>query len=358
MDTNILLVVLCIMMAVLIIVMFSLLQKQAKKDNHTEDKILQTQMTKQLLDFQNAITQSLRKDINVLNENTSDKLFKMEHNVNRQLNTGFESTNKVFTEVMKQITKIDSTQDQLKLLSQDISSLHSILNDKKTRGIYGEIELYNLLENAFGLDYNRYAKQYKLSNGLMVDAVIFGNEALGTIPIDSKFPLENFNRLMDPSLPSMRKQVIQNEFKSDVKKHIKAIATKYIIPNETSEFAYMFIPAEAIFSYINANLNDVIEYSYQEKVYLVSPTTLMAYITAIKALYLGQKKNERIKEIQEELIKLSIEFERFSKRYETVQRDFDRSYSDMKDVLVTANKIITRFKKIEAVELEKDEDEH
>lgn len=356
MDVGILLLVLCILVIVLIAMVVLLMRKQNQRVDNKENERLQLQMTKQLLDFQSAITQALRSDMNVLNENTNDKLFKMEHNVNKQLNMGFESTSKVFQEVMRQIGKIDQTQEQLKLLSYDVSSLHTILNDKKTRGIYGEIELYGLLENAFGLDYNRYAKQYRLSNGTIVDAVIYGNDALGMIPIDSKFPLENFNRLMEPELPAVRKQVIQNEFKSDVKKHINAIADKYLIVNETSEFAYMFIPAEAIFSYINANLSDVVEYSYQKKVYLVSPTTLMAYITAIKALYLGQQKNERMQEIQDELRKLALEFDRFTKRYETVQRDFDRSYQDMKDVMITANKIVTRFQKIEAVEF--DEDEH
>lgn len=340
------LIVVIVALAIVIVVLLT-----HTKRGHAVDDMTRLQINQQLLAFQSAITQTLRNDMNMLNENTSDRLFKIEHSVNEQLNMGFESTNKVFTEVMKQISKIDTTQEQLKLLSGDIASLHSILNDKKTRGIYGEIELYSLLESAFGLDYTRYAKQYKLRSGFIVDAVIFGNDALGIVPIDSKFPLENFNRLMDSSIPNIHKQTLQNEFKRDVKKHIQVIASKYIVTNETSEFAYMFIPAEAIFSYIYANLSDVVEYSYQEKVYLVSPTTLMAYITAIKALYLGQEKNEHMQDIQNELVKLAGEFERFTRRYENVQRDFDKTYVDMKDVLITANKIIARFQKIEAVEL-------
>jgi len=352
MDVKVIVFILCVLVMLLIAMVVLLIHRQRNIAIPKDNERLQMQMSKQLLDFQSAIIQVLRSDMNVLNENTNDQLFKMEHNVNKQLNMGFESTSKVFQEVMRQIGKIDQTTKQLELLSYDISSLHMIFNDKKTRGIYGEIELYTLLENAFGLDYNRYAKQYHLSNGTIVDAVIFGNESLGMIPIDSKFPLENFNRLMDAKLPTTRKQVVQNEFKNDVKKHINAIHDKYLIANETSEFAYMFIPAEAIFSYINANLIDVVEYSYQKKVYLVSPTTLMAYITAINALYLGQQKNERMQEIQEELRKLALEFERFIKRYENVQKDFDRSYQDMKDVMITANKIATRFQKIDAMELE------
>lgn len=328
--------------------------RQGKQRQRDEKDTMQLQMTQQLLNFQNALMQAIRQDMNMLNENTNTKLFTMEHSVNEHLQVGMEATHKAFSEVMKQITKIDYTQEQLKQLNEDISGLHTIFNDKKTRGIYGEVELYHLLENTFGLDYTRYAKQYKLSNGTIVDAVLFGNDALGMISIDSKFPLENFNRLMDPQLSSIRKQMVQNEFKNDIKKHIKAIASKYIIANETSEFAYMFIPAEAIFSYINANMSELVTYSYDAKVYFVSPTTLMAYMTAIKALYLGQRKNEKMQDIQVELQKLSLEFERFEKRYEMVQRDFDRVYQDMQDVRITANKILVRFKQIEAVELEVD----
>lgn len=352
MNTEIIMILLLIGLFVMVLLLGFAMIKMTSRKNTEDIEAMKHAVTSDLLSFQSNLLSSISKDMNTLNENTNDKLFKMEHNMNQHLHTGFESTNKVFNEVMQQIVKINQTQDKLQELSKDITGLHTILNDKKTRGIYGEVELYSLLESAFGDNHQRFAKQYKLSNGLMVDAVLFGNDAMGMIPIDSKFPLENFNRIQNNELTQAQKTVAINEFKNDVKKHIQAIASKYIIPNETSEFAYMFIPAEAIFSYINANMQEVLQFSYEKKVYLVSPTTLMAYITAIKALYLGQKKNEKMKEIQEELVRLSVEFDRFTKRYETVSRDFDKVYQDMKDVLITANKIENRFRKIEAVELE------
>ncbi|MFV0380722.1 MAG: DNA recombination protein RmuC [Breznakia sp.] len=348
---SILLFVLVILSVVILFTVFSM-RNTSKYLEEKNKGMMQSQVSKQLLDFQTALSSSVHRDMDRLNESTSDKLFKMEHNVNRQLHTAFESTHKTFAEVMKQIVKIDQTQEQLRGLGSEITGLHQILNDKKTRGIYGEIELYSILECAFANNIHRYQRQYRLRNNLIVDAVIFGNDALGMIPIDSKFPLENFNRLMDVEHDEVRKKVLQNQFKTDIKKHIDAIATKYIVPNETSEFAYMFIPAEAIFAYVNAQMEDVVSYSYTQKVYLVSPTTLMAYITAIKALYLDQKKNAQMKDIQEELQKLSKEFERFSQRYEKVQKDYERVYQNMKELDITNNKIINRFKKIEAVELE------
>lgn len=345
-------ILILVVLLVIVMVFAFVLVKQANQRSDAEVEKMRRQVSDDLFAFQNNLMSAIRLDMNTLNENTSNKMLRMEHNVNEQLHSNLTTTSKVFQEVMKQVVQINQTQDQLKTLGYDISNLHKILNDKKTRGIYGEIELYSILESAFGDNKQRFQTQYKLSNNSVVDAIIFGNDAMGNIAIDSKFPLENFNRLQDANLNAAQKNVALNEFKSDVKKHIQTIAQKYIIANETSEFAYMFIPAEAIFAYINANLSEVVQYSYEQKVYLVSPTTLMAYLTAIKALYLGIQKNERMQEIQEELVKLSTEFTRFVKRYENVASDYERTYRDMKDVLISANKIAKRFEKIEAVELD------
>lgn len=354
MEKKIMYVVLGCALLIVGMLIFILL-KQNKNKQYKEIEEMKRQVNQDLLAFQNNITQLIRQDLNIVSENTSSRLHMIHESMTQRLHDNMETTGKTMQEVVKQMTKIDQSQEQLKTLGSDISGLHAILNDKKTRGIYGEIELYTLLESAYGDHPSRFAKQYRCSNGMIVDAAIFGNDALGIIPIDSKFPLENYNRLQNIELSAQQKTVATNVFKNDVKKHIQDIANKYIIENETSDFAYMFIPAEAIFSYIHANMSDIIQFSYEKKVYIVSPTTLMAYITAIKALYLGQKKNEKMKEIQQELVVLSTDFARFHKRYEKVGNDFERVYEDMKDVLVSATKLSSRFKKIEAVKLEEKE---
>ena len=346
-----LLLLLAILCAI-VIVLLVIVMKQGRHKNEIESENWRRQMSDDFFAFQTNMLSAIRMDMNTLNENTSNKMLRMEHNVNEQLHMNLTTTSKAFQEVMKQVVQLNQAQDQMKDLSYDIAGLHRILSDKKTRGIYGEIELYSILESAFGNNTQRYQTQYKLSNNMIVDAMLFGNGALNDIAIDSKFPLENFNRLQDESLTSAQKTVVLNEFKNDVKKHITAISQKYIIANETSEFAYMFIPAEAIFAYINANMQEVVQFSYEKKVYLVSPTTLMAYLTLIKALFLGIQKNERMQEIQDELTKLSVEFTRFVKRYESVAADYEKTYKDMKEVLISANKISKRFARIEAVELE------
>lgn len=354
-----------LLLMVIIVVMFfmmrpSLKQKKemrlllAQSEKQQQEGLwnLQKQMNEQLQYFQKEMTNSLKADMMDLRETTTQRLFSIEKNVNQHLQQGYTSTSEAFGKVMEQMGKLDESQKNLKEVSLSIASIQNVLTDKKTRGIFGEIELYSLLENAFGLDQKRFAKQYKLSNGSIADAVVFAKAPLHMICIDSKFPLENYNRCMEETRKE-EKARLHRLFVSDVKKHIKTIHDKYIIAEETAEFAYMFLPAEAVFSYIYGNCEEIISYSYEQKVYLVSPTTLMAYITAIKAIYLGIERNENMISIQQELKKLQVEFERFEKRYQVIYHDFDKCYQDMRQLHTTTSKMIQRFHEIEEVKLEK-----
>ncbi len=325
---------------------------QANKESNQDILQLKQQIQTEFNQFQTMMTSSVKGDLNQLNETTVNRLVSIEKKVNESLLEGFEKTNKAFSGVLEQMAKINQTQENLKSLSTNITTLQNVLTDKKTRGTWGEVELYSILESVFGNNEKRFSKQYKLSNGSIGDCALFAPEPLGTIIIDSKFPLENYNRIMDASSNSEEESRARNQFKRDVIKHIKDISEKYIIPGETAEIAYMFIPAEAVFAEIYGHFDEVIQLSYSSKVYLVSPTTLMAYITAIKAIYLGQERNDRVLEIQEEFVKLSKEFERYNTRFNTVSKDFDKTYKDIQNVHITSDKIMKRFKQIEAVKLE------
>ena len=355
-------IVISIIFILLLIILLFLLQSRNERilrsvilendsSNHKELFELKEKMTSELLLFQNQITNTFKGDFSQLNEVTVNRLINIESKVHESLLKGFESTNKTFTSVLEQLARIDETQQNLRSLSENISNLQSVLTDKKTRGTFGEIELYSILESVFGINENRFLKQYKVSNGNIADAVLLAPEPLGKIVIDSKFPLENYNKMYDDSLALGDQQRARLEFKKDVSKHLKDIATKYISDPETAEFAYMFVPAEAIFAEIYGRFDELVQLSYQYKVYIVSPTTLMAYITAIKAIYLGQERNEKVELIQNEFAHLAKEFERFEFRFDSVNKDFDKTYHDLQSVAVTAGKINRRFKQIEAVEL-------
>lgn len=370
MDQNILIILMILVMLIsLVIIVFLMYRNNLRQQIYIKDLLYKTekstnkemdefkrQFSDDLLHFQSLMSNTINNDLNRLNENTTNRLSSIENKVNDGLIKGFNKANESFSNVLQQMAKIDETQQNLKSLQENINNLQSVLTDKKTRGIYGEVGLYSILENAFGNDNFYYEKQYKLSNGLIVDSIIKAPEPLGIIAIDSKFPLENYNRIYDNTLSVEENNKAKLNFKKDILKHINDIKDKYIIKGETADIAYMFIPAEAVYAEIYGRYDDIVQASYKARVYLVSPTTLMAYITAIQAIYLGQKRDDKILLIQNEFEKLSIEFVRFQERLNIIFKDFEKTYKDLNNLSLTTDKIITKFKQIEIVEIN-DEDE-
>lgn len=315
-------------------------------------------LNKELFQFQHLLHQGMQSDLHTLREDTTQRLFSMEKSMNESLQVQLEHTGEAFNAMMSEMARMKEAQRRLSELSVDIHELQNVLTDKKTRGIFGEIELYSLLEQVMGENILRWGKQVKLSNGTIADCVLYGGGSMPMIVIDSKFPLENYQRLCDPARSKEEQKRAQNQFVSDVKKHITAISSKYIIVNETADFAYLFLPAESLFAYIHANLPHLVEFGFQEHVYLVSPTTLMSYITAIKAIYLNQQRSANMVQIQLELKKLAEEFGRFEKRYTSVSSDFEKTYQDMHQLSITAEKLNKRFASIINVELVEQEGEY
>lgn len=342
-------ILLFVLIIVLLCVLFTLVLMLLKNKNSNND--LRVSLNKDLLNFSN----KLNTNFNELNNSTLNQLYNLENKVNNNILETNKITNENFLKLSEKMVKIDETQKSLNELSNNIVSLESILQDKKSRGTFGEIELYSLLELAFGTDYTRYKKQYTLPNNCKADAVIFGGDNLGLICVDSKFPLENYQRMYDDNLASGDKEKAKSAFKSDVLKHINDIKNKYIIPGVTAPMAYMFVPSEAIFAEIYANYDELVNKSYEAKVYIVSPTTLMAYLTAIRSIYLGQVKNEKAKEIEKLLSDLSIEFSRLKDRNETLQRDFEKIIPDFEKVQITSNKIIKRFAQINSGDIDEED---
>ena len=344
-------VILLIALLIFIIFLFMHQNNQIKQlINHKKiDDLNDTQALK------DNINDELSSFSNELKEFTTNRLKDIEQTMNLSLIHNFDKTERIMISMSEKMTTINQTQNDLKDLSKDLLNLQNILNDKKTRGIFGEVELYSLLEKVYGVNDQIYARQYKLSNGAIADAVIKGSDDLSLIVIDSKFPLENYMRMHDENLSKEERLSAQKVFKGDLKKHIDDIASKYLIEEETAEMAYMFIPAESIFADIYARLYDIIEYAYRKHVYIVSPTTLLAYITALKAIHLGHVRDLKVKEIQTEYVKLNQEFKRFEERLYKLDSDFNKVHDDFKNVLITTNKMLKRFEMIEKIEIEQGE---
>lgn len=311
-------------------------------------------ITKEFGEFKSSLEKELNTDFNLMNDKIEYRLNQINDKVNRRIDDNFEKTNKTFNSVLERITKIDEAQKKIEVLSNDIVSLQSVLTDKKTRGIFGEVNLKHILASVFGeKNDNIYRLQYTMSNKYIADCILFAPEPLGTIAIDSKFPLENYRNMVDKNLSKEQRGLYEKQFKLDVKKHIDAISSKYIIPGETAEQAIMFLPAEAIFAEINAYHPDIIEYSYKKKVWITSPTTLISTLTVIQMIIKNMERDKYTSIIHEELNKLGIEFNRYKERWDKLSRSIQTVNKDVESFQITTEKIKKKFDSINQVEIEK-----
>ena len=343
MDNNTFLLIMAILFVVTIIIILLIVLNNAKKTND-----LNNELSKSIYE----IRSNLNRDFFDLNRTLNDEFTNFSERVNSNLIQSHKSGNEIMSSLNDRLIRIDETQKNLDDLSKEILNLQSILKDKKSRGSFGEVELYAILEAAYGSNFELYDRQYHLPNGAIADAVILGGDNIGILCIDSKFPLENYRRMYDDSLDEKSRQNHRKLFAQDVKKHLDDIHNKYLIPGVTADLAYMFIPAEAIFADLYASFPDLIDYSYKQKVYIVSPTTLMAYITAIKSIYLRHKKDEKAREIENLLNDLSVEFARFQKRSEELYKDYEDLSKAFASLNISANKISKRFDRLNNGEIE------
>ena len=343
------------LLVVLIILTVISLFKNINESNITERLgKLEVSMMKEMGNFKNDLSRDLNDDFTKLNEGVEKRLLLINDKVNERLDQNFEKTNKTFQNVIERLSRIDEAQKKIDNLSGDIISLQSILTDKKTRGIYGEVNLKHILVSVVGeRNDNIYRLQYTFSTGVIADSVLFAPEPLGTICIDSKFPLEHYQAMVDKRLTSEMRDKYEKMFRMDMKKHIDAIADKYIIPGETSNQAILFLPAEAIFAEINAYHTDIINYAYRKHVWITSPTTLVSTLTVIEMIIKNIERDKYTRVIHEELNKLGLEFSRYKERWDKLARSIQTVNKDVENVYITTDKITKKFESINRVDVNK-----
>lgn len=347
-----------IILSMLGIIIVLLLVMMLKKRNDTDivDRMskLELQVVKEIGEFKIGFTNDLRNDFDKLDEKIERKLMEINNKVTERLDQSLEKTNKTFANVLERLSKIDEAQKKIDGLSSDIISLQSVLTDKKTRGIFGEVNLSFILENAFGgTSSGIYSLQHKMSNGFIADALLFAPAPLGTIAIDSKFPLENYERMTNKNISLEERAMYEKQFKIDFKKHIDAISSKYIIPGETAGEAILFLPAEAIFAEVNAYHRDILDYAYSKKVWITSPTTIMSMLTIISMVLKNMERDKYAQVIHEELNKLSLEFSRYKERWDKLARNIKTVSNSVEELNTTSDKITKRFDSINKVEVDK-----
>lgn len=340
--------------------------------NHIKEQIMQNQLANQqmisqtiqrhMTDVREQMNHSFKQHAEGLTSHLQSLTKEIHHHlqtltqqVHTKLSEGFEKTSSTFTDVVVRLTIIDEAQKKITELSSHVVDLQDILVDKRARGAFGEVQLANLISNM--IPATHYQMQYTLSNQKRADCILFLPEPTGHVVIDAKFPLETYQKMLNSGSSLADKKLYQQQFRQDVQKHIKDIATKYIIPNETSDGALMFIPAEAVFAEIHANYPELVALSQKLKVWLVSPSTLMAVLTTARAVLKDDATRKQVHIIQKHLHALASDFQRFEKRMDKLSKHIDLAHQDVGEVSTSAKKITKRFQKIEAVDLLVHEDQ-
>ena len=339
---------------ILVLLLVVLLKNNGSKDMIERMGRIDTNVTKEIGEFKINFSKDLREDFERLDNKIEYKLNLISERVKNQLNENFEKSNKTFMNVLERLNKIDEAQKKIDGLNSEIVSLQSVLTDKKTRGTFGEVNLEYILNNAFGPSSSGvYSIQHKMSNGYIADCLLYAPAPLGTIAIDSKFPLEDYQRMVDKNRTKEERAIFEKNFVNDVKKHINDISEKYIIPGDTSNEAIMFLPAEAIFAEINAYHPELINYAYEKKVWITGPTTLISTLSIISMVLKNMERDKYAEIIHEELDKLGVEFGRYKDRWDKLSRSVKSVNQSLDELHTTTEKITKRFQSIKNAEIDK-----
>jgi DNA recombination protein RmuC len=298
--------------------------------------------------LQLSLGSSLGETADKLNAKIDARLDQISGKVSERLDEGFKKTNETFVSVMQRLATIDEAQKKIDSLTGSVVSLQELLGDKKTRGTFGEKQLESIVRNV--LPPNGFEFQYTLSNGTRVDCALRLPEPTGLVCVDSKFPMENYNRMFEGG--DAERALAQKQFRADLRKHVDDISKKYIIANETSDGAVMFVPAEAVFAEIHAYHAEVVDYAQARRIWIVSPTTLMAVLNTARAVLKDVETRKQVHVIKEALGRLGQDFRRFDERMKKLADHIRQAHQDAEDVQTSSRKISQQFQKIESAELE------
>jgi DNA recombination protein RmuC len=329
-----------------------LAQQADRLNTRLSDELIRTRES--LHQLQLSLGASLGETTEKLGAKIDQRLEQIAGKVNERLEEGFKKTNETFVNVMQRLATIDEAQKKIETLTGSVVSLQELLGDKRSRGAFGEVQLEALVRNV--LPNQAFEMQYTLSNGMRVDCALKLPAPTGLVCVDSKFPLENYKLMLDPKATAADRSIAQKAFRADVRKHVDAIASKYIIDHETSDGAVMFVPAEAVFAEIHAYHSEVVDYAIGKRVWIVSPTTLMAVLNTARAVLKDVETRKQIHVIKEALARLAVEFGRFDDRLRKLADHIRQAHEDAERIQITGGKIAQQFQRIESAEIEPPEE--
>ena len=307
--------------------------------NNTNEKILRS-----LNDFNLNMVKTLNDEFLNINEKNSKSIIDIKNSFINSLDKNYNLTNETMGVLNTRLSNLSKEQEKMNILTEEIKDFKAIFIDRKARGNFGELELYDLMISTFGENSNRFLTQHKLSNNKIVDCLLRLPSG-DMIAIDAKFPYENIKELFFNKEATLNKRKIT----ADLQKHINDISSKYIIENETADVAFMFIPSEAIYIEIFNNHYNIIEYAYGKSVFLVSPSSLMLYLTLVRSLYNKASERENVKEIlhiQKNIANLII---KYNKQISDIRKIFYKLSEKLEEADDLIPKIENQLMKIERI---------
>ncbi|SLN25262.1 DNA recombination protein RmuC [Oceanibacterium hippocampi] len=312
----------------------------------------QGEIQKTLAERLDHVTKRLGDSLAESTERTNRTLTERLDTVSKRLGDGLseqtEKTGKTIGELKTRLEVIDRAQQNITELSGQVVGLQDILANKQARGAFGELQLNDLV--AAALPPSAYSMQATLSNGKRADCLIELPKPPGSIVVDAKFPLESYHQLRKAETDA-EKTLARRAFGSALQKHIDDIAARYIVPGETAESALLFLPSEAVYAEIHAGFPETLQRSYRARVWIVSPTTLMATLNTVRAVLKDARMREQAGVIQKQVLELLKDVERLDDRVDNLRRHFTQAEKDIRDIETSSQKIKRKGERIEELQL-------
>ena len=332
-----------------LILLFFIIRKSNNKSNsdlsHDLEKLKDGQLKLAGI-IENLVNNQNLGNANILS-NMEGRLSEVQKQIFDSLSGSASNTAKSLGALQERLIAIDKAQANLEKLSGNVLGLQDILSNKQTRGVFGEIQLKDIVSKA--LPPNSYAFQVLLKNGRRVDCMIYLPYPPGPIAIDSKFPLDAYENLGKFENEIEKNKAIQI-FKKSIRFHINSISEKYIVEGETADGAIMFLPSEAIYAELHANFSDIIHEGFSKRVWIVSPTTCMATLNTIRGILKDATLKENSSKIRENLNLLFKDVSRLGNRIDNLDKHFNLASKDLEEVKVSAQKVTNRADKFEALD--------
>ena len=305
------------------------------------------QLAAQQAASQNALSERLQAQERALAAKLDERLGSLQDRVGQSLHANAEQAGQALTDLRERLAVIDAAQKNIAELSSQVVDLQNVLSNKQARGAFGEVQLQDIVQSS--LPAQTYEFQAQLGSK-RVDCLLTLPNPPGCICIDAKFPLESYRALREAKDEIATAQA-RRDFTSAIRLHIRAIAEKYIVPGETADSALMFLPSEAVYAELHASFPNLVDEAGRARVWIVSPTTLMATLTTIRAVLKDVRMREQAHIIQKKVGELGLDVNRLGDRVDKLQRHFGQVVEDVRQVAISSDKITQKAAAIKDVEL-------